>query len=185
MIDGLIDETRIRMDKSIHSLTERLNGIRTGRASLALIEKIQVSYYGTMTPLNQVASLSVPDSRTVLIQPWDKTALPEVEKAISKSDLGINPMNDGTIVRLNFPQLTEERRREMTKVVKKIGEEAKVAIRAIRRDINEDLKKQGKTSELSEDEVKRSQDTVQKITDELIEHIDELIVDKEAEIMEV
>ncbi len=185
MVDSIISDTKKRMEKSIESLTDKLNGIRTGRASQSLIEKIMVPYYGTPTPINQLASIGVPDARTIQVQPWDKTVLDEVEKAIAKSDLGLNPMNDGTLIRLNFPPLTEERRRELTKVVKRMGEDAKVAIRAIRRDINDSIKKREKSGELPEDEAKHAQQDVQQTTDGFIKHIDELTAGKESEIMEV
>jgi ribosome recycling factor len=159
--------------------------IRTGRASLALLDGIMVNYYDTLTPLQQLASLSIPESRQMAIQPWDPKAIPDIEKAILKSDLGLTPMNDGKMIRMNIPPLTEERRKQLVKIVKKKAEEAKVAVRNIRRDANEDLKKLEKEKHLSEDEVKKAQDEIQKITDSYITRVDDVLANKEKEIMEV
>lgn len=159
--------------------------MRAGRATPALLDKIMVNYYGTPTPVNQLANISVPEARLLVIQPWDKTALPEIEKAILKSDLGINPASDGVVIRLAVPQLTRERRVELMKVIKKKAEEGRVAIRNIRRDTNDQLKSQQKEGNISEDELKRKQEDVQKMTDRMIKDIDNLLANKEQEIMQV
>jgi len=174
-----------RMDKTIDALRKDLASIRTGRASLSIFEGITVDYYGTPTPINHLATLSIPESRMITIQPWDPKMIPEIEKAIQKSDLGLNPSNDGKIIRVVIPQLTEERRKQLVKQVHKRGEEAKIAIRNIRRDENEEMKKLEKEQHLSEDETKRSLDEIQKITDSYIKKIDEIVAHKEEEIMEV
>lgn len=173
-----------RMSKAIDALKKDLASVRTGRASLALLDGIMVNYYNTLTPLQQLASLSIPESRQIAIQPWDTKIIPEIEKAILKSDLGLTPTNDGKIIRINIPPLTEERRKQLVKAVKKKAEETKVAIRNIRRDIIDDLKKMEKEKHLSEDDVKRSQDEIQKITDLYINKVDEVLSFKEKEIME-
>jgi len=174
-----------KTEASLQHLKTELSGIRTGRASLVLFDSIQVNYYGTMTPLKQIATLSIPDSRTVLIQPWDTSQLPEIEKAILASGLGLTPTNDGKVVRISIPPLTEERRRDLVKLVKKIGEESKVAIRNIRRDTNDELKSLQKDGTLSEDALRKAQDEVQKMTDQTITKVDEILKKKEAEILEV
>ena len=174
-----------RMSGALEALKRDFASIRTSRASLALLDDIMVNYYGTSTPLQQLASLSLPDSRQIAIQPWDQKIIPEIEKAIMKSDLGITPVNDGRIIRIHIPSLTEERRKQVVKIVKKKAEEAKVAIRNIRRDINEGLKKLEKENHLSEDDLKRSQDEIQKTTDIHTAKIDEILAYKEKEIMEV
>ncbi len=173
-----------RMSKAIEALKKDLASLRTGRASLALLDGIMVNYYDTLTPLQQLASLSIPESRQIAIQPWDTKIIPEIEKAILKSDLGLTPTNDGKIIRINIPPLTEERRKQLVKAVKKKAEETKVAIRNIRRDIIDDLKKMEKEKHLSEDDVKRSQDEIQKTTDLYISKVDEVLAFKEKEIME-
>lgn len=173
-----------RMEKAIAALKKELVGLRAGRATPALLERVQVEYYGTMTPVNQLANINTPDPRTLLIQPWDKSTLGAIEKAIQKSDLGLTPSNDGSVIRLNLPPLTEERRAELVKMTKKFGEEAKVAIRNIRRDANEEIKKLEKTG-ISEDESRRHQDDIQKTTDKYIAEIDKILAAKEKEIMEV
>ncbi len=173
------------MQKSIEALKSELNRVRTGRASIALLDGIKVDYYGTPTPLNQVATLAVPESRLITIQPWDTSILSDVEKAILKSDLGLVPTNDGKIIRISIPQLTEERRKELGKVVKRVGENAKIAIRNIRRDANEFVKKKEKDKELSQDGLKKNQDEIQKMTDSFVEEIDRLIAEKEKEVMEI
>lgn len=173
-----------RMSKAIEALKKDLASIRTGRASLALLDGIMVNYYNTLTPLQQLASLSIPESRQIAIQPWDTKIIPEIEKAILKSDLGLTPTNDGKIIRINIPPLTEERRKQLVKAVKKKAEDTKVAIRNIRRDIIDDLKKIEKEKHLSEDDVKRSQDEIQKITDLYISKVDDVLAFKEKEIME-
>lgn len=173
-----------RMDKAIGALRRDLATLRAGRATPALLDRIQVEYYGSMTPLNQLANINTPDSRTLLVQPWDKSSLGAIEKAIQKSDLGITPSNDGSMIRLGIPPLTEERRSELVKMTKKFGEEAKVAIRNIRRDANDDIKKLEKT-DISEDESRRHQDDIQKATDRFIAEVDKVLAAKEKEIMEV
>lgn len=174
-----------RMDGAIEVFKKDLGSIRTGRASLSLLEGITVDYYGTPTPIQQVASLSIPEPRQILIQPWEQRLIPEIEKAIMKSDLGLTPTNDGKVIRINIPTLTEERRKQLVKVVRKRAEEARIAIRNIRRDTNEELKKLEKDKHLSEDIVKKSQEEIQKITDSYIAKIDDILAHKEKEIMEV
>jgi len=185
MSNELKDRMRQKMDQSVEHLRKELAGVRTGRASLTLLDGIRVSYYGTPTPLKQVAALSVPESRLITIQPWEVGLIPEIEKAIAASSLGLNPINDGKIIRLSIPPLTEERRKELVKQVRKMGEDTKVMVRNIRRDTNEDIKKLFKESKISEDDQRKSQDEVQKITDQYIAKIDEMIRKKEAEILEV
>lgn len=174
-----------RMDGAIEVFKKDLGTIRTGRASLSLLEGITVDYYGTPTPIQQVASLSIPEPRQIMIQPWEQRLIPEIEKAIMKSDLGLTPTNDGKVIRINIPTLTEERRKQLVKVVRKRAEEARIAIRNIRRDTNEELKKLEKDKHLSEDIVKKSQEEIQKITDSYIAKIDDILAHKEKEIMEV
>lgn len=178
-------KTAERMQGAIDVLKKDFGSIRTGRASLALFEGITVDYYGTPTPLEQVATLNIPESRMITIQPWEQKLISEIEKAILKSDLGLTPANDGKIIRIPIPPLTEERRKQLVKVVKKRAEEAKVAVRNIRRDTNESLKKLNKDKELSDDEMKKSLDEVQKLTDSYITKVDETLTHKESEIMEV
>ena len=178
-------KTTDRMDRTIEALRKEFSSIRTGRASLALLAGIMVNYYDTLTPLQQLASLSIPESRQMAIQPWDPKIIPDIEKAILKSDLGLTPMNDGKMIRMSIPLLTEERRKQLVKIVKKKAEEAKVAVRNIRRDANEELKKLEKEKHLSEDEVKKAQDEIQKITDSYITRVDDVLANKEKEIMEV
>lgn len=184
MIDAVFDEARDKMGSSIDALKNDFKKIRTGRASLALFEGMKVSYYGTPTPLNQVASLSIPESRLVVINPWDQSIIGEIEKEILKSELGLTPMNDGKIIRISIPPLTEERRKELVKVVRKIAEDHKVSIRNIRRDANELLKGLKKEGDISEDDFFRAQDKVQKITDDYIQSVDETCQEKEKEILE-
>lgn len=174
-----------KMKKSVQSLEGEFNGLRTGRASSALFDKISVQYYGNPTPLNQVASISIPESRLVVIQPWDKSVLGEIEKAILSSELSLNPNNDGNVIRINIPPLTEERRKELVKVAKNYGEQAKVAIRNVRREANDQLKKLLKDKELSEDQEKQGIDEIQKITDKYVDEISKKLEVKEKEIMEV
>lgn len=173
-----------RMDKAIQALKRDLSSLRAGRASVSLLDRIQVDYYGTPTPINQLANINTPDSRTLMIQPWDKSSLSEIERAIQKSDLGLTPANDGTMIRLSIPALTEERRVDLVKMTKKFGEESKVAIRNIRRDANDDIKKLEK-SDISEDESRRHQEDIQKATDKFIAEVDKVLSAKEKEIMEV
>lgn len=174
-----------RMDGAIEALKKDFGSIRTGRASLALLDNIMVDYYGTLTHIHQLASLSIPDVRQILIQPWEQRIITEIEKAIMKSDLGLTPMNDGKVIRVTIPMLTEERRKQLVKVVKKRAEEAKVAIRNIRRDTNDELKKLEKDKHMSEDDAKKLHDEIQKITDSYILKVDEALKNKENEIMEV
>ncbi|EGL14667.1 MULTISPECIES: ribosome recycling factor [Paenibacillus] len=173
-----------RMSKAIDALKRDLATLRAGRANPALLDKIQVEYYGAMTPVNQLANISTPDSRTLIIQPWDKSSMGAIEKAILKSELGLTPANDGTVIRLVIPPLTEERRSELVKLTRKYGEEAKVAIRNIRRDANDDIKKQEKNG-ISEDESRRHQDDIQKFTDKFTAEVEKVLTGKEKEIMEV
>lgn len=174
-----------KMEKAIDALKKDFASMRTGRASLALLDAIVVDYYGTATPLNQVAALSVPDPRTIAIQPWEQKIIADIEKAIMKSDLGLNPSNDGKVIRVNIPALTEERRKQLVKVAKKRAEDAKVSVRGIRREINEELKKLEKEQHMSEDLVKNSLDEIQKLTDTYVKKVDEVLSHKENEIMEV
>lgn len=173
------------MDHAVDHLKHEFGGIRTGRASLTLLEEIHIDYYGTRTPLQQVASLSVPESRLIIIQPWDVKIIPDIEKTIRASDLGLNPANDGKIIRLVIPSLTEERRKELVKLVRKMGEDAKIAIRNVRREVNDEVKKEHKNTAITEDEQRKTQEEIQKITDQSIARIDEAIKKKEAEVMEV
>ena len=184
MIDSLYDDVREKMGKPIDALKNEFKKIRTGRASLALFEGMKVSYYGTPTPLNQVASLSVPESRLIIIQPWDQSVISEIEKEILKSELGLTPMNDGKVIRISIPPLTEERRRELVRVVRKIAENHKVSIRNIRRDVNELLKEMKKDGEITEDDFYRGQEKVQEITDNYIRIVDQTCQEKEKEILE-
>jgi len=172
------------MVKSLDSLKREFSKVRTGRASISLLDGIKVDYYGTQTPLNQLATLSVPEPRLITIQPWDATVIKEIEKAIMKSDLGLTPVNDGKIIRVSIPPLTEQRRVELVKVVKKMAENGKVSIRNHRRDINEDLKQKKKDKEVSEDEFFKGQKEIQDITDDYIKKSDELTQAKEKEILE-
>ncbi len=185
MDQELRKKTNERMNKAIEALRKEFASIRTGRASLALLDGITVDYYGTQTPLQQLASLSIPDSRQIAIQPWEQRIISEIDRAILKSDLGLTPVNDGKIIRINIPELTEERRKQLVKLVKKKAEEAKIAVRNIRRDSNDELKKKEKKDHISEDEVKKSHDEIQKITDLFINKVDEIMEHKEKEIMEV
>ena len=174
-----------KMEKSLNNLYEEFSSIRAGRANPHILDKIKVDYYGAPTPLQQVGNISVPEARMICIQPWDASLLKEIEKAINTSDIGINPTNDGKVIRLVFPELTEERRKELVKDIKKKGEQAKVAVRNIRRDANEAVKKKGKADGISEDEIKEYQDDVQKSTDGYIKKIDKAVADKSGEIMTV
>lgn len=180
-----IKEYEEKMKKSVAALEDEYTSIRAGRANPHILDKIRVDYYGAPTPLQQVANISVPEARMIQIQPWESNLIKEIEKAILLSDLGITPNNDGKIVRLVFPELTEDRRKELSKDVKKKGDNAKVAIRNIRRDANDDFKKQNKASEISEDELKNIEDEIQKLTDKYVAIIDKAIEDKTKEIMTV
>ena len=174
-----------KMEKTCSVLVENFNAVRAGRANAAVLDKITVSYYGTDTPLQQVATIATPDPRTLTVQPWDGSILKDIERALQASDLGINPQNDGRIIRLVFPQLTEERRKDLVKQVKKYGEDAKVAIRNIRRDAMDKFKKQQKASEITEDDFKNVEKDMQKATDDYIKKIDELCAKKEKELSEI
>lgn len=174
-----------KMRKSISVLKEELNTVRAGRANPALLDQIRVDYYGSPTPLKNISNISVPDPRSLMISPFDPKSIHDIEKAINVANLGINPSNDGKVIRLVIPAVTEERRKDLIKVVKKYGEDAKVAVRNERRDANDELKKQEKAGELTEDDLKKSLDEVQKKTDKTIKDIDQIIADKEKEIMEV
>jgi len=185
MVDDLFHDTEHKMERSLAALRKDLSRIRTGRASLALLEGITVDSYGTPTPLNQVATLAVPESRLITIQPWDKAQLGLIEKSIQRSDLGLTPVNDGKIIRLAIPPLTAERRKDLVKQVKKIGEEAKIALRNVRREGNDALKEREKAKQISEDDWRRSQEQMQKLTDRYISQVDDILNTKEHEILEV
>lgn len=174
-----------RMTKTIDVVKANFASVRAGRANAGVLDRISVEYYGTPTPLNQVAAISSPDPRTLMVQPWDASLLKAIEKAIQTSDLGINPQNDGKVIRLSFPQLTEERRKDLTKQVRKYGEEGKVALRNIRRDAMDDYKKMKKNSEITEDDLKNLEKELQELTDKRCKEIDELTVKKEQELMAV
>jgi ribosome recycling factor len=184
-VEEVLAETGTRMQKSVESLHREMNTIRTGRASPALVENISIDYYGSPTPLNQLASISIPEARVIMIQPWDKQSLSNVEKGIQKSDLGLLPNNDGTVVRINIPALTEERRKELVRMVGRKVEEGHVAIRNIRRDGLEAFRHMERDKEISQDESRRAQDQLQKLTDAHIGEMDEIKELKEAEVMEV
>ena len=183
MKDEVLNETRRKMDKVLEAMARDLSRVRTGRASVALLEGIKVECYGTTMPLDQVSSLAAPESRLLTIQPWDSSVLGDIEKAILKSDLGLNPVNDGKIIRLPIPALTTERRKDLVKIVKKMEEEAKVALRNVRREANEDFKEMKKEKLLAEDDAHRGQDEVQKITDEYTKKVEVQAAEKEKEIM--
>lgn len=181
----VIAQTNEKMEKALQALKKELSTVRAGRANPGMLEKVTVDYYGAATPINQVASINAPEPRLLTIQPWDKSILSDIEKAILKSDLGLTPNNDGSIIRIAIPPLTEQRRQELTKLVKKYGEEAKVAIRNIRRDANDELKKKEKDGLISEDESRRALDEIQNITDTFAKRVDEIVKQKENEIMEI
>ena len=184
-MEGIKKNLEERSKKTISVLKEELNTVRAGRANAALLDKVMVDYYGTPTPLKNLSNISVPDPRTLLISPFDPKSIHEIEKAINIANIGINPSNDGKCVRLVIPQVTEERRQELTKTVTKMGEDCKVAIRNLRRDANDDLKKLEKNHEITEDDLKKALDDVQKATDKTIKEIDQVVAEKEKEIMEV
>jgi ribosome recycling factor len=185
MIKELYTETEEKMKRALESVRRELGSIRTGKATTTLLDGIKVDYYGTMTPLSQVANISAPDSRLLVIQPWEKRLIPDIVKAIHKSDLGLNPQSDANVIRLPIPPLTEERRKDLVKLVKKLTEEGKIVLRNIRRDSNEALKKAEKDKDISEDESRKAQEHVQEITNKYIELIDEMTKKKEEEVMEV
>lgn len=182
-----MDYTKIqeKMEKTISNFAERLSEIRAGRANPAILNKVKIDYYGTPTPINQMAGISVPEARLIVIQPWDVSVLKDIEKAILASDIGINPNNDGKVIRLAFPELNEERRKELVKEIKKMGEEAKVAIRGARRDGIETAKAEQKEGNMTEDELKQAENEIQKLTDKNVEEIDKILANKEKEIMSV
>ncbi len=185
MLNEIYDDAKGRMEKTLKNLENEYKRLRTGRATPSLVEHIKVDYYGTSTPLNQLATITIPEPRTIMIQPWDQNVVADVEKAILKSDLGLTPNSDGKVIRINIPPLTEERRQELVKIVKRMAEEAKVAIRNIRRDANEMIKDLKKEKQISEDDQYRGQEKVQKLTDEYISKVDELMEKKEKEVLEV
>lgn len=185
MIDAIFKELKDKMDRSIDALHRDIAKLRTGRASISMLDGIRVDYYGTMTPLNQLATMSVPESRLITIQPWDAGVLSNIEKAIMNSDLGLTPTNDGKLIRISIPQLTEERRKEIVKTAKKIAEECKIAVRNNRRDANEEIKKLEKDKTISQDDLKKAQTRIQEITDKYIDRVDDILKHKEKEIMEV
>jgi ribosome recycling factor len=185
MIEEIIKDAEVRMGKSIDSLHTEFTKIRTGRAHPSLLDQIQVDYYGSATPINQVANVNIEDSRTLVVTPWEKDMVAKVEKAIMGSDLGLNPATAGTVIRIPMPPLTEERRRDLVKVVRHEAEQGRVAIRNIRRDANSDFKDLLKEKEISEDEERKAEENIQKLTDTYVAKIDKVLADKEAELMEV
>ena len=182
MLNNVYEE---KMNKTISVFEENLSEIRAGRANPAILNKIMVDYYGVPTPINQVAGISVPEARLIVIQPWDLNLLKEIEKEILKADIGINPNNDGKVIRLNFPELNEERRKEIVKDIRKLAEEAKVAIRSIRRDAMDEAKEMQKKSEITEDDLKNEENEIQKLTDKKVEEIDSMLASKEREVMSI
>lgn len=174
-----------KMDKTVENLKVKFSEVRAGRANPAILNKVRIDYYGAPTPINQVAGVSVPEARMIVIQPWDISILKEIEKAILASDIGINPNNDGKVIRLNFPELNEERRKELVKDIRKLAEEAKVAIRSIRRDAMDEAKEMQKKSEITEDDLKNEENEIQKLTDKKVEEIDNMLANKEKEIMSI
>ncbi|WP_243545633.1 ribosome recycling factor [Pseudodesulfovibrio tunisiensis] len=184
-MQSVLDDGKKRMSGAFTALENDFSKLRTGRASTSLVDDVTVEYYGTPTPLNQIASVSIPDSRTITIQPWDKGAFSAIDKALLKSDLGLTPVNDGKLIRISIPPLTEERRKELVKVARKYTEEARVAIRNVRRDLNEQLKKLQKDKDITEDDQRRGQDDVQKLTDDTVKRCDDALAAKEKEIMEL
>ncbi len=185
MINEALSEARAAMDKAVKSLKREMAKVRTGRASVSLLDDVKVDYYGVPTPLSQVATLSVPEARLITVQPWEKNLIPDIEKAIFKADLGLTPSSDGQLIRLPVPALTEERRREMVKIIKRMAEESKISVRNSRRDANETLKMLEKEKEITEDDLKRSEKDVQQLTDEFVNTIDSIVQSKEKEVMEV
>ncbi len=184
-IDTVLLDTEERMEKTLESLKKDFGKLRTGRASASLVDGIKADYYGTMTKISQMATVSIPDSRTITIQPWDKGGMGVIEKAILKSDLGLMPVNDGRLIRISIPPLTEERRKELCKISRKFGEESKVSVRNIRRDANDALRKMEKDKEITEDDLKKAIDDVQKLTDKFVEEVNKRCELKEKEIMEI
>ncbi|OQX95710.1 ribosome recycling factor [candidate division KSB1 bacterium 4572_119] len=185
MIDEIFNQTESKMSKAIESFRGELNKVRTGKASASILDNIKVNYYGSIVPLNQAASISVPEVRLITVQPWDKTMISEIEKSILKSDIGLNPISDGHIIRLPIPPLTEERRLELVKQTKRLGEEIKVSIRNSRREANESMKKVEKDGVVSEDDSRRGHDNVQELTNKYVKMVDDILTEKENEIMEI
>lgn len=185
MVDEVLSDVRTAMDKAVKALKKDMTKIRTGRATTTLLDDVRVDYYGVPTPLNQVATLAAPEPRLLTVQPWEKNLIPEIERAIFKADLGLTPSSDGQLIRLPIPALTEERRKEMVKIIKRMGEDAKVSVRNARRDANETLKLLEKEKEITEDVLKRSEKDVQQLTDEFVSTIDSVVQKKEQEVMEV
>lgn len=184
-IKEILSTAQTKMQKTIEVLRVDLASVRASRASVSLLDKVMVEYYGTPTPVNQVASVTVPEPRMIVIQPWEKNLLKEIERAIMKSDLGLNPNSDGSVIRLNLPQLTEERRKELVKTVHKKAEDARVSIRNLRREANDSVKKAEKAKEITEDEAKKANDDIQKMTDKFIKEVDTVMEHKEKEVMEI
>ncbi len=185
MIDKYVSEAESRMKKTLEAVQQQLASIRTGKAAPSLVEGLKVDYYGTQTPLNQMASISAPEARLLVVQPWDKTAVQEVVKAIQASDLGLNPQAEGQIIRIPIPPLSEERRKDLVKIARKYGEEGKIALRNIRRDANDELKAAEKKSDISEDQMHDGFDRIQKLTDDYSKQIDEMTARRESEVMEI
>jgi ribosome recycling factor len=185
MFNEVLSNSENAMNDSIEHLRRELGGIRTGKANPGLLDSLRVNYFGQQVPIKQVASIAVPDARLITIQPWDRTVIGEIEKAILASELGLNPQNDGTLIRLPIPPLTEERRRDLVKLVKRLGEDARVSVRNARRDGNDHLRKLEKQHEISEDQMHTTQDDIQKLTDQFIKKVDEILLAKEKEIMEI
>jgi ribosome recycling factor len=185
MLKEILRVTNDSMNQTIEHLQHDLTGIRTGKANPALLDSIRVEYYGQKVPLNQVASVAAPDPQLITIQPWDKGVITDIEKAIMASELGLNPQNDGTLIRLPIPQLTEERRKDLVKLVKRLGEDAKVSLRSIRRSANDDIKELEKKHDIGEDEMHSNQEEIQKLTNRFVEDVDKIISAKEKEIMEI
>jgi len=185
MVKEVLSEARSAMDKAVKSLRKDMTKIRTGRASISLLDDVKIEYYGTPTPLSQVATLSVPEARLITVQPWEKNLIPDIEKALFKADLGLTPSSDGILIRLPVPALTEERRREMVKIIKRMSEDSKISVRNARRDANENLKMLEKEKEITEDDLKRSEKDVQQVTDEFVSSIDSIVQNKEQEVMAI
>ena len=185
MIDNVKKQTQENMKRAMESLTGELKKVRTGRAQVSMLDPIKVNHYGSLSPLNQVASLSCPDAKSFVIAPWETSLLREIEQAIVKSDIGMTPQNDGKVIRLKLPDLTEERRKQLVKQIKKTVEEARVSVRMARRDANDELKRLEKDKQISEDEMKRAQDEIQKVTDDYVKQVDKIGEDKEKELMTI
>ncbi len=185
MYDDVVAESKEGMVRAVEALKREMSKVRTGRASTALLDDVRVDYYGTPTPLSQVGTLAVPEARMITIQPWEKHLIPEIEKAIFKADLGLNPSSDGQIIRIVIPPLTEERRKEMVKVIRRMGEDSKIAVRNARRDANDTLKMLEKEKEITEDDLKRGEKQIQDVTDNYVARIDEVVSQKEKEVMEI